>query len=153
MASQPKKFSLVKAVAGNKRSSEAAQQSNGKKIPKVSEMTPVEIRSQRATNDAPVNVCVYLVTHTRMDILGVFAYGFASQNQYKTPSCALAMTASTRLERPKVQQKSYLLREYHSSGNRKSWRHLGAVCGHRRETIPSTGGTQGFCLASLVWIH
>ena len=75
MASQPKKFSLVKAVAGNKRDSQQTQQSNAKKIPKVSEMTPVEARPQRVTtNDAPVVVCVYPVR--RMDILGVFESKF-----------------------------------------------------------------------------
>ena len=67
MASQAKKFSLVKAVAGNKRDSEQNQQTNAKKIPKVSEMTPVEARTPRVTNDAPVVVCVYPVR--RMDIL------------------------------------------------------------------------------------
>ena len=80
MASQAKKFSLVKAVAGNKRDSEQNQQTNAKKIPKVSEMTPVEARTPRVTNDAPVVVCVYPVSH--MDILGVFAYRSASQYQH-----------------------------------------------------------------------
>ena len=81
MASQPKKFSLVKAVAGNKRDSQQTQQSNATKIPKVSEMTPVEARPQRVTtNDAPVVVCVYPVSH--MDIPGVFAYRSASQYQH-----------------------------------------------------------------------
>ena len=67
MAEQ-KKFSLAKAVAGNKRSSEAPPQSAGKKVPKVSELKPVEARPQRAVTNAPVVICVYPVricdTHT-----------------------------------------------------------------------------------------
>ena len=60
MADQ-KKFSLAKAVAGNKRSSEHSQQSTVKKIPKVCELTPVEARPQRTVTNAPVVVCVYPV--------------------------------------------------------------------------------------------
>ena len=56
------KFSLAKAVAGNKRASETSQQSAANKIPKVSEMTPVEARPQKTVTDAPVTVCVYPVT-------------------------------------------------------------------------------------------
>ena len=57
-----KKFSLAKAIAGNKRSTEHPQQSAAKKIPKVSELTPVETRPQRTVTDAPVVVCVYPVS-------------------------------------------------------------------------------------------
>ena len=58
MAEQKKMFSLVKAVAGNKRSSEA-QQTSVKKTPKVSELTPVEARPQKVVTNGPVVVCVY----------------------------------------------------------------------------------------------
>ena len=60
MADQ-KKFSLAKAVAGNKRSSEHVPQNAAKRIPKVSELTPVEARPQRTVTNAPVVVCVYPV--------------------------------------------------------------------------------------------
>ena len=59
MAEQ-KKFSLVKAVAGNKRT-ETSQGTAAKKIPRVSEMTPVEARPQKIVTNAPVVVCVYPV--------------------------------------------------------------------------------------------
>ena len=56
-----KKFSLVKAVAGNKRPESSQQGAAAKKIPKVSEMTPVEARPQKIVTNAPVVVCVYPV--------------------------------------------------------------------------------------------
>ena len=58
MAEQKKMFSLVKAVAGNKRSSEA-QQTSVKKIPRVSELTPMEARPSKIVSNGPVVVCVY----------------------------------------------------------------------------------------------
>ena len=58
MSEQRKMLSLVKAIAGNKRSSEA-QQTSVKKIPKVSELTPVEARPQKVVTNGPVVVCVY----------------------------------------------------------------------------------------------
>ena len=61
MAEQ-KKFSLAKAVAGNKRSESAQQSAAAKKIPKVSEMTPVEARPQKIVTNAPVVVCVFPVS-------------------------------------------------------------------------------------------
>ena len=61
MAEQ-KKFSLVKAVAGNKRKPESSQQSAAKRIPKVSDMTPVETRPQKIVTNAAVVVCVYPVS-------------------------------------------------------------------------------------------
>ena len=61
MAEQ-KKFSLVKAVAGNKRTESSQQGAAAKKIPKVSEMTPVEARPQKIVTNAPVVICVYPVT-------------------------------------------------------------------------------------------
>ena len=57
-----KKFSLVKAVAGNKRPESSQQSIAAKKIPKVSEMTPVEARPQKIVTNAPVVVCVYPVS-------------------------------------------------------------------------------------------
>ena len=68
MAEQ-KKFSLAKAVAGNKRSESSQQSAAAKKIPKVSEMTPVEARPQKIVTNAPVVVCVYPVFmwHTYME--------------------------------------------------------------------------------------
>ena len=64
-----KKFSLVKAVAGNKRPESSQQSIAAKKIPKVSEMTPVEPRPQKIVTNAPVVVCVYPVFmwHTYME--------------------------------------------------------------------------------------
>ena len=59
---EEKKFSLVNAVAGNKRSSETSKRDAVNKIPKVSELTPVEARPQKITTNAPVTVCVYPVT-------------------------------------------------------------------------------------------
>ena len=53
-----KKFSLVKAVAGNKRT-ESSQQGAAKKIPKVSELTPLEARPQKVVTNGPVVVCAY----------------------------------------------------------------------------------------------
>ena len=61
MAEQ-KKFSLEKAVAGNKRTESSQQSAAAKKIPKVSEMSPVEARPQKIVTNAPVVVCVYPVS-------------------------------------------------------------------------------------------
>ena len=69
-----KKFSLVKAVAGNKRP-ESSQQS-AKKIPKVSEMTPVEPRPQKIVTNAPVVVCVYPVS-----ACGIHTWSLRSQTK------------------------------------------------------------------------
>ena len=52
---------MVKAVAGTKRAETSQQGTAAKKIPKVSEMTPVEARPQKIVTNAPVVVCVYPV--------------------------------------------------------------------------------------------
>ena len=57
-----KKFSLVKAVAGNKRPESSQQSIAAKKIPKVNEMTSVEARPQKIVTNAPVVVCVFPVS-------------------------------------------------------------------------------------------
>ena len=75
MAEQ-KKFSLVKAVAGNKRTESSQQSAAAKKIPKVSEMTPVEARPQKIVTNAPVVVCVYPVI-----ICGKYTWSIQGQTQ------------------------------------------------------------------------
>ena len=69
-----KKFSLVKAVAGNKRPEQ--QGAAAKKIPKVSEMTPVEPRPQKIVTNAPVVVCVYPVS-----ACGIHTWSLRSQTK------------------------------------------------------------------------
>ena len=64
---QQKKFSLEKAVAGNKRVVETPEKP-AKKIPKVSQMSPAEPRPQRVTTNAPVAICVYPVTDSAGDL-------------------------------------------------------------------------------------
>ena len=79
-----KKFSLVKAVAGNKRPESSQQSIAAKKIPKVSEMTPVEPRPQKIVTNAPVVVCVYPVS----------AYGiptWSSRSQIKILNSAVIL--------------------------------------------------------------
>ena len=66
MAGQQKKFSLEKAVAGNKRALETPEKV--RKIPKVSQMTPTEPRPQRVTTNGPVVMCVYPVTDSAGDL-------------------------------------------------------------------------------------
>ena len=81
MAEQ-KKFSLVKAVAGNKRTESSQQSAAAKKIPKVSEMTPVEARPQKIVTNAPVVVCVYPVTMCGK-------YTWSLQEQTKLAKCVV----------------------------------------------------------------
>ena len=71
MASQ--KFSLGNAAAGSKRQNED-QKSPEKKIPKVSEMKMEAPRqqTQRAVNNAPVNVCVYKITDVAGNLWAAF---------------------------------------------------------------------------------
>ena len=71
-----KKFSLVKAVAGNKRPESSQQGAAAKKIPKVSEMTPVEPRPQKIVTNAPVVVCVYPVS-----ACGIHTWSLRSQTK------------------------------------------------------------------------
>ena len=66
MAGQQKKFSIEKAVAGNKRTLETPERV--RKIPKVSQMTPTEHRPQRHTTNGPVVICVYPVTDSAGDL-------------------------------------------------------------------------------------
>ena len=75
MAEQ-KKFSLVKAVAGNKRTESSQQSIAAKKIPKVSEMTPVEPRPQKIVTNAPVVVCVFPVS-----ACGIHTWSLRSQTK------------------------------------------------------------------------
>ena len=67
MADQQNKFSLEKAVAGNKRALETTPEKL-RKIPKVSQMTPTEPRPQRVTTNGPVVMCVYPVTDSAGDL-------------------------------------------------------------------------------------
>ena len=66
LAGQQKKFSIEKAVAGNKRTLETPELV--RKIPKVSQMTPTEHRPQRHTTNGPVVICVYPVTDSAGDL-------------------------------------------------------------------------------------
>ena len=86
MAEQKKMFSLVKAVAGNKRTESSQQSAAAKKIPKVSEMTPVEARPQKIVTNAPVVVCVYLV-------IMCGKYTWSLQEQSKLVKCVVIVCA------------------------------------------------------------
>ena len=81
MAEQ-RKFSLVKAVAGNKRTESSQQSAAAKKIPKVSEMTPVEARPQKIVTNAPVVVCVY-------PVIMCGKYTWSLQEQTKLVKCVV----------------------------------------------------------------
>ena len=85
MAEQ-KKFSLVKAVAGNKRTESSQQSAAAKKIPKVSEMTPVEARPQKIVTNAPVVVCVY-------PVIMCGKYTWSLQEQTKLVKCVVIVCA------------------------------------------------------------
>ena len=85
MAEQ-KKFSLVKAVAGNKRTESSQQGFAAKKIPKVSEMTPVEARPQKIVTNAPVVVCVY-------PVIMCGKYTWSLQEQTKLVKCVVIVYA------------------------------------------------------------
>ena len=76
IAMAEKKFSLVKAVAGNKRPENSQQSIATKKIPKVSELTPMEPRPQKITTNAPVVVCVYPVS-----ACGIHTWSLRSQTK------------------------------------------------------------------------
>ena len=66
------KFTLTNASAGKR----AAESSGGpsKKIPKVSEMKKEapRVQTQRATTNAPLNICIYKYTEAAGDVWGQF---------------------------------------------------------------------------------
>ena len=81
MADQQKKFSLEKAVAGNKRALETPEQV--RKNPKALDMKPTEPRPQRVTTNGPVVICVYPVTDSAGDLWAQYKYTDKKYSRFK----------------------------------------------------------------------